>query len=145
MFNNHWSGVVGLVAMVFSIISYYFLASGEAILGTQRYFSKHFTVYFFSRLRRGDFRYTTILFKAFSYYCFLFASGEAILGTQRYFSKHFLIKWFFASGEAISGTQRYFSKHVLIIVCFRLRRGDFRYTTIRFKAISTSKPPAGRF
>ena len=32
-----------------------FCASGEAILGTQRYFSKDFLMFFFSRLRRGDF------------------------------------------------------------------------------------------
>ena len=83
-----------------------FRASGEAILNTQRCFSKHFLIEFCSRLRRGDFRYTTILFKAFSYSKF-FASGEAILGTQRCFSTHFLIIIFFASGEAILGTQRY--------------------------------------
>ena len=46
-----------------------------------------FELIFFSRLRRGDFRYTTILVKPFSYYK-IRASGEAILDTQRYFSKH---------------------------------------------------------
>ena len=39
----------------------------------------------FTQLRRGDFRYTTILLLAFSYIKFVRASGEAILGTQRYF------------------------------------------------------------
>ena len=39
-----------------------FRASGEAILGTQRYSHESFLhVIFFSRLRRGHFRYTTIL------------------------------------------------------------------------------------
>ena len=67
-----------------------FRASGEAILGTQRYSHE-------SILNVKNFR----------------ASGEAILGTQRYFSKHFLII-FRTSGEAIVGTQRYFSKHSLM-------------------------------
>ena len=39
--------------------------SGEAILGTQRYFSKQFLSSFLvSRLRQGDFRYTTICFQS---------------------------------------------------------------------------------
>ena len=42
-------------------------ASDEAVLGTRRYLSKHFLIKICSRLRRGDFRYTTILFKSFSY------------------------------------------------------------------------------
>ena len=69
------------------IIFLFFCASGEAVLGTQRYLSKlllmffrapgelikytttrhvskHFLV-FLSRLRRGGFRYTTILYKVF--------------------------------------------------------------------------------
>ena len=37
-----------------------FRAFGEAILGTPRYVSMHFLFIFVSRLRRGDFRYTTI-------------------------------------------------------------------------------------
>ena len=44
----------------------------------------HFTIKIFSRLRRGDFRYTKIFFLTFSYVFFFRASGEAILGTQRY-------------------------------------------------------------
>ena len=49
-------------------ISLFFRASGEeAILGTQRYFLNHYLIKKKSRLRRGDSRYTTILFKAFSY------------------------------------------------------------------------------
>ena len=39
-------------------------ASGEAILGIQRYVSKHFLIFFCPCLRRCDFRYTTTLFKA---------------------------------------------------------------------------------
>ena len=62
-------------------ISLLFRASGEAISGTQRYFSKHYLIVF-SRLRRGDLRYTTLLFKALSF--FFRASGEAILGTLKY-------------------------------------------------------------
>ena len=48
---------------------------------------------FFARLRRGDFRYTTIIWKAIYDY-FFFAFGEAILGTQRYFPKQFTVKCF---------------------------------------------------
>ena len=46
----------------FKAFSSYLLlrASGEAILGTQRYFSNHVLINFFSRRRRGDFRYTTM-------------------------------------------------------------------------------------
>ena len=45
--------------------------------------SMHFQRKLFSRLRRGDFRYTKILFSAFyDYFCR--ASGEAILGTLKY-------------------------------------------------------------
>ena len=39
--------------------------SHEAILGTQRYFSNQFLIKNCSCLRRGDLRYTTILFKQF--------------------------------------------------------------------------------
>ena len=56
--------------------------------------------------------------------------AKAILGTQRYFLKHLLIIFVRASGEAILGTQRYFLKHLLNNIFSRLRRGDFRYTTI---------------
>ena len=39
-------------------------ASGEAILATERYCSQHlFIRVFLSRLRRGDFRYATILYQ----------------------------------------------------------------------------------
>ena len=47
-------------------------------------------------------------------------SREAILGTQRYLH----------DAKAILGTQRYFLKHLLNNIYSRLRRGDFRYTTI---------------
>ena len=70
----------------------FFSASGEAILGTQRYLyvrSQYVLLYkIFSRLRRGHFRYTTIscmyVHSTFCYIKFFRASGEAILGTQRY-------------------------------------------------------------
>ena len=42
---------------------YFFRASGEAIFSTQRYFFNVFYVDFCSRLRRGDFLYTTMLFQ----------------------------------------------------------------------------------
>merc|ERR1711924_360053 len=62
-----------------------FRASGEAILGTQRFLEQ--CVFFIKFVR---------------------ASCEAILGTQRYLEQCvFLIKLFRASGEAILGTQRY--------------------------------------
>ena len=76
------------------------------------WFCAIFVLRFCSRLRRGDFRYTTICFQ-----------------------KHFYTQFVRASGEAISGTQRYFSKDFLLIFS-RLRRGDFRYTTICFKAFA---------
>ena len=41
----------------------------------------------FSRLRRGDFRYTKIFYNSILLLKNFRASGEAILGTQRYFSK----------------------------------------------------------
>ena len=41
----------------------HFRASGEAILGTEQYFVLRCSTFAFSRLRRGDFRYTTILLK----------------------------------------------------------------------------------
>ena len=65
-----------------------FRASGEAILGTQRYSHESFLQVIFFR-----------------------ASGEAILGTQRYSHESILnVKFFRASGEAILGTQRYFNQ-----------------------------------
>ena len=51
---------------------------------------------FFPRLRRGDFRYTTILFKAIPHLILNRASRGAILGTQQYLSKQFLIEFLFA-------------------------------------------------
>ena len=48
-------------------------------------------VKFFSRLRRGDFRYTKIFYNSILLLKIVRASGEAILGTQRYFSKDALI------------------------------------------------------
>ena len=67
-------------------------ASGETVPGTQRYILNGFLIKIHSHLRRGDFKYTTILPKGFSYLILVCASGEAILGTQRYFPKAFLIK-----------------------------------------------------
>ena len=75
--------------------------------------SNDFLLIFCSRLRRGDFRYTTILFKLFSSYFLCRASAEAILGTQRYFSNDFLIIFVRASGGAILRTQRYFIEDFL--------------------------------
>ena len=119
-----------------------FRASGEAILGTQRYFSKrfpirifqacaplhllmqlfckpvrryilicicfsmHFTIKNFSRLRRGDFRYTETFYNSILLFKFVRASGEAILDTLTYFTIAFC--YFFS----------------------RPRRGHFRYTKI---------------
>ena len=44
----------GPVAVASRGFPYIFLASGEATLGTQRYFSKNFPVCFFACFRRGD-------------------------------------------------------------------------------------------
>ena len=44
-----------------------------------------------SRLRRGDFRYTTTLFKSISCSIYVRTSGKAILATEQYFSKQVLI------------------------------------------------------
>ena len=52
-------GLVDTCPCAFSYIIF-FRASGEAILGTLKYLSMHFTMKIFSRLRRGDFRYTKI-------------------------------------------------------------------------------------
>ena len=54
-------------------------------------FLMDFAVKKFSRLRRGDLRYTKIFFYSVLLLKFVRASGEAILGTQRYFSKDALI------------------------------------------------------
>ena len=50
-------------SMHFTIL--FFRTSGEAIVGTLKYMSKHFTINVFSHRRRGIFRYTKIWFKAF--------------------------------------------------------------------------------
>ena len=66
------------------------------------------------------------------------ASGEAIVGTPTYFlNRNSRLLIFSAAGEAILGTQRYFSNHFLINFCFRLRRGDFGYTTILYQGNTT--------
>ena len=59
-------------------------ASGEAILDTQRYFSKQCLISFCSRLRRGDFRYTTILYQSTLSKHFIQALYQSFL------SKHFI-------------------------------------------------------
>ena len=65
--------------------SNFFRASGEAILGTLKYFKSVCTILFFR------------------------ASGEAILGTLKYLSKTFAQKENVrASGEAIVGTLKCF-------------------------------------
>ena len=66
----------------------FFRNSGEAILGTQRYFQ---CIFFLS---------------------FVHISGEAILGTQRYFQCIFFLSFFRNSGEAILGTQRYLKRSI---------------------------------
>ena len=60
-----------------------FRASGEAILGTLKYFSEGFLNKIFSRLRRGDFRYTTILYQSTLHKHFIKALYTSTL------SKHF--------------------------------------------------------
>ena len=60
-------------------------AFGDAILGTVTDLSEVFSNIFFSRLRRGDFRYTEIsLCRVPSY--FVRATGETISGTLAYLS-----------------------------------------------------------
>ena len=93
------------------------------------------TAFLLGGARRGDFMYTTVLFSGISHQ-FVCASGEAILGTEQCTPKDVLINCFRAFGETIVGTQRYFSKQFLVQFVSRLRRGDFRYTTIRCKAVS---------
>ena len=62
LFSLHFPFKEALQSM---FLLFFFRISGEAILGTQRYFkrsfTKHFPINIFSHLRRGDFRYTTIL------------------------------------------------------------------------------------
>ena len=79
-----------------------------------------FAIKMYHRLRRGDFRYATILFKAVKRLNLYFAFGEAIWGTQQYlilvksiFTIHFLL----AFGEASLGTQRYIAKQVRDLMC----------------------------
>ena len=84
---------------------------GEAISGTQRYFSKHFLI--------------KICFRT---------SGGAILGTRRYCSKHFLINICFrASVEATLDTQRYFSKRLLTNIVLFWLPGFVHFETIFWK------------
>ena len=64
-------------------------ASGETVSDTQRYILKDFHIKIYSRLRRGDFGYTTILPNGCSYLILVRASDETILSTQRYFPKVF--------------------------------------------------------
>ena len=88
----------------------------------------HFTIKTFSRLRRGDFRYTTIsCMNHILRLKFFLASGEAILGTQRYFiqalytntlSKHFTqalhpstLHEHFIKALYTSALSMYFQKH----------------------------------
>ena len=74
-------------------------------------------IFFGECLRRGDFRYTTILLLTFSYINFVRASGEAILGTLKYLSKAFFtVKIVRASGEAILDTLKYFSSQFTVTV-----------------------------
>ena len=102
----------------------------------------------FSRLRRGDFWYITILFKAFSYQIFVRASGEASLGTQRYFSMHVLMRIlshrrrgdlgtqrYLVDASTILGTQRYFIK-ALYQESTSLWRGLFLNENLAFLKIS---------
>ncbi len=46
------------------------IISGQAILGTQRYFAKAFLMILFMHLRRGDFMYTAILLKGYTLYTY---------------------------------------------------------------------------
>ena len=106
-----------------------FCISGEAILGTQRGFTKHLSYRFFKsylrrsdfgnttilsrhvllilflHLRRGDFRYTTILAICFVL-VFFCISGEAILGTQRYLQCAFFPKRVLRPIRVLMGHQR---------------------------------------
>ena len=88
-----------------------FRASGEAILGTQRYLHVHVTILFsapparrfqvhndifmyvlpyeiFQRLRRGDFRYTTILYQSTLHKQFIKALYTSTL--SKHFTQHFI-------------------------------------------------------
>ena len=75
-----------LVLCIFlRFLPYVFRACGEAMFGTQRYFSKELRGSFCSRLQRDDFKYTTIKFRG-TCDSSVRASSYAVLGTQGYFS-----------------------------------------------------------
>ena len=59
-------------------------------------------------LRRGGSRYTTILVKAFSYFCSRLRRGD-LRYTKIFFYSAVSLNFFRASGEAILGTLKYFS------------------------------------
>ena len=117
-----------------SIFTVIVLASGGAILGTQRVCSRYChricsrlrktdfrqttlllktcsTYLFLFRFRRGDFRCTMILLKSFSYnnYCSRLQRDD-FRCTTIYFQIIFTTSFFRASGEAILGPQRCKSK-----------------------------------
>ena len=81
--------------------------SGEAILVTQRYLSKHVLINL------------------------LIACCETNSGTQRYFSKDFRMFLRLRRGD-VRYTTMFFKSISLLCLC--LRRGEFRYTTICLKA-----------
>ena len=58
--------------------------------------SVKYLLLFFSRLRRGDFRYTRIFFQCVVHLKKIRASGEAILGTLKYISMCFTLEQMFA-------------------------------------------------
>ena len=139
-------------------------ASGEAILGTQRYFPKAFLITISSRLRRGDFwfwlrggrsslwRLTFIKEGGFNNMKSGPHGGQYRIDRKSNFQKGFLIR--LASkfeGMRIckfEGSKRYFSTRFHIKVCSCLRRDGFRYTTIHSKGFPYSNlfaPPARRF
>ena len=107
-------------------------ASGGAIVGTQRCFSKHFLINFCSRLRRGDFRYTTMPCKH------RFCMFSALLCTPPSASRRtirFVLRcrmFCMLNDTLYSAVVRFLTK-----IFSRLRRGDLRYTTILFKAFSS--------
>ena len=115
-------------------------ASGGAILDAQRYFL-YCTVLlsFFLRLRRRDFRYTTILFVL---RCSTFVFSRLRRGDFRYTTIlfHIALQYFLlsicsrASGEATLGTQRYFlyCALVLLLIIFCCASGEAVLGTQRY-------------
>ena len=97
-FRASGEAILGTLKYFFLTFSYvfFFRASGEAILGTLKYFSERFLTKTSSRLRRVGFRYTKMFSYSVLHRKIFRAAGEAILGTLKYFPIAFYTVKFFA-------------------------------------------------